>query len=96
MNEKGKPLPAIAVVDKILEIVVYLEDDEIREALHAISTAEATYGTLWGLQNIMVSGLDLDLYQLKGEVLEFLLNLRQHKNFHLAVVATVTAKQKEA
>jgi hypothetical protein len=94
IGKSAKTFPAIAAVDKILEIVIELEDEEIVEALRAISKAEATYGTLWGLEDPEKSGLDLDFYQLKGEVLEFLLKLRKHKNFHLAVVAT-TAKQQE-
>lgn len=96
MNQKVKTFPAIVAVDKILELVIDLEDEEIVEALRAISKAEATYGTLWGLADLKKSGLDLDLYQLKGEVLEFLLKLREHKNFHLAVVAVTMAKQQEA
>lgn len=96
MNQKVKTFPAIVAVDKILELVIDLEDEEIVEALRAISKAEATYGTLWGLVDLKKSGLDLDLYQLKGEVLKFLLKLRKHKNFPLAVVAVTTAKQKEA
>lgn len=95
MNQKVKTFPAIVAVDKILELVIDLEDEEIVEALRAISKAEGSWGLLWGLDNLKVSGLNLDLYQLKGEVLEFLLKLRKHKNFHLAAVATTTAKQQE-
>ncbi len=45
---KIEVLPAIRAAEKVLEIIVDLEPEEIQEALDAIGKAGATFGILWG------------------------------------------------
>ncbi len=94
MSKTSKPLPAIRASEKILEIIVDLDPEEIKEALRAIGTAGATYGTMWGLKNIRTSGMDLDFYEMKGAVLEFCQKIQNDNHYHIAVVAIQMMKAK--
>ncbi len=49
---KIETLPAIRAAEKVLEIIIDLAPDEIQEALSAIGKAGATWGLLWGLENL--------------------------------------------
>lgn len=86
MKAKPKTLPAIVTAEKVLRLATEISDEEIEKALHAIATAEGSWGLLWGLENIRRSGADRDLYALKGKVLTFLRTLRNDRNFPLAIL----------
>jgi len=92
---KIETLPAIKAAEKVLEIIVGLEPDEIQEALSALSKAESTWGLLWGLDNIQRSGKDLEFYELKGEVLRFFQQIRKDRRYPVAVVAITMHRAKE-
>lgn len=92
---KFEALPAIKVVDKVLELIVDLEPGEIQEALSALGTAESTWGLLWGLENIQLSGKDLEFYELKGKVLRFFQQLQKDSRYPVAVVTIAMHRAKK-
>lgn len=69
------------VVDQILRLCSTVTDEEISEALQLIATANASYGTLWGAGNIQKAGLQLDGFNYKAEVLEFIQKVQKNKLF---------------
>lgn len=91
---KIEVLPAIRAAEKVLEILVDLEPDEIQEALSAIGTVGATFGVLWGAGNPQLAGMDLNFYELKGEVLEFFQKIQKDRRYNVAVVAIVGHRAK--
>ena len=81
-----KSLPAIKIAEEILRLTTMITDEQIIEAINAISKTEGTWGILWGLSNIATSGKDLDLYALKKETLNFVLEMRKDKHYPLVCV----------
>ena len=88
-------LPAIRAAEKILEIIVNTPDEEIDEALNKIATAAGTWGLLWGLDNINRSKLDLDFYELKGEVLRMISKIKKDRRFEVAEFVVIMKRAKE-
>ena len=74
-----KPLPVMRVVDQILRLNTTVTAEEIQEALDLISTADSTFGILWGQANSPKTNLDMDMYLFKKQVLQFLQELRENK-----------------
>lgn len=85
-------LRGIEIVEEIRGLIVDLEDEDLEEALGALSNASSTYGVLWGLVNIRTSGMDLDYYEMKRDVLEFAQKLRDNKNWPYAIIVEARRK----
>lgn len=95
MTQKNKALPAILAAEKVLEIIVDLEPEEIRRALSVIGTAGATFGILWGLSNIRTSHYDMDFYEVKQKVLEFFQEIKADSRYNITVVAVQMHRAKK-
>lgn len=91
---KIEALPAIRAAEKVLELIVDLEPDVIQEALSAVEKAGATWGLLWGLENIQLSGKDLEFYELKGEVLRFFQQIQKDQRYPVAVTTIAMHRAK--
>lgn len=91
--ERRETLPAIKVADEILRLATTIREKDIDDALNKISQAESTWGLLWGLDNIERSGKDLEYYEVKGKVLQFLKELRKEKIFPLVYAVAAINEQ---
>lgn len=96
MTPKIEALPAIKAAEKVLAIIIDLEPDEIDLALSALSKASATWGLLWGLENIRRSEKDLEFYMLKRDVLKLFKQIQEDTRYPVAVVAIAGHRAKEA
>jgi len=85
-------LRAIQIAEEILGKIVDLEDEDLEKALDVLSTADATWGLLWGNPISKVSRMDADYYELKREVLQFAQKIRNSKKFPLAVLVEARRK----
>jgi len=86
-------LRGIEIAEDILGLIVDLEDEDLEEALGALSNASSTYGLLWVLSDIRTSGMDLDYYEMKRDVLEFAQKLRNNKHWPIAIVVEAQRKR---
>lgn len=86
-------LPAIKAAERILEIIVDLEPEEITKALEAIGKAGATYGTVWGAGDPHRSRMDLDFYELKGEVLQFCQKIKDDRRYGVAFATVLLHRE---
>ena len=85
----GEALPGIKLAEEILMLAFNTEDSDVDEALKNLGIADSTYGVMWGAGDIRRSGMDLDLYTLKQEVLQFVRKIRADKRFSLVLAISV-------
>ena len=95
-KNKSKTLPAIVLAEKILELVVdwTVSDEDIEEALEKLRISDTTWGLLWGNPTSRISRLDNDLYNLKKDVLDFIVKMRANDKIHLATMIKVTGESR--
>ncbi len=91
-----KALTAIKAAEKVLGIIVDLEPEQIQLALKAIGRAGATFGVLWGAGNPQLAGMDLDFYELKGDVLQFFQQIQKDRRYDVAFITVQMHRAKEA
>lgn len=90
----SKTLPAIKAADEILDLITQVDREEISEALEKLSVAESTWGLLWGLEDLSRSGKDLEFYELKKKVVEFMASIHDDRRFPLAVVVMASVRSR--
>jgi len=88
-------LKGAQLAEKILAITTETTTEEIKATITEIDKAEATYGLLWGLDDIAKSGKDLDFYILKKKILQFVLELKEDKLYVAAYFLAEKIKQEE-
>ena len=94
VREKSEPLPAIKTADEILNLITQVDPEDITEALKKLSVAESTWGLLWGLENLSLSGKDLEFYELKKRVVEFMAEIHADRRYPLAVVVMASVRSR--
>lgn len=85
-------MPAIKAAEEILDIITQVTPEQIDEALRKLGIAESTWGLLWGLGNLKRSGLDLEFYELKKRVVEFMAEIHADRRYPLAALIMVNIR----
>ena len=88
----SEPLPAIKAADEILDLITQVDREDIAEALKKLGMAESTWGLLWGLEDLSRSRKDLEFYELKKRVVEFMAEIHDDRRFPLAVVVMASVR----